>query len=1354
MDRKSRRNASNTRRSITSSITLRKNDTNLHKNTKKGYYDRELSLFLSFPNWSKDGLFELKILNQPEEQHRARYLTEGNRGPVKDIRGIGYPEVKLFGCQQTVNLQIFIGTDHGKIQPHMYYQAVRVAGKSATSCIQWKIEGTSVLETQMTPKNDMTVCCDFIGILKERNVDVEKRFGLLSKEKLSCCKKRSTNCRLVFRAIIPSSCGSVEILQVSSKPILCTQPFGVPEILKTSISECFVEGNVELFIIGKNFLKDTHLIFWEQNEDDETSPVIWEKKIMPEQDYLHHTHLVCTVPPYRLRSIEEPVMVQVFVKSGGKTSDPHFFTYLPYPKELECSYETQGNEYIQGDVTSVLKVNGSNGSDPALVQLPVMSQTTPHQPVPFIPTLILPSYGCQVVSSDINTKLSGGCYVTLPERTNTSSIELILHQKRAQGLLGNSDSFKLHEKEDKNENNFLKKTKKSMRRLKISDNDLKAKRIKTAHSRVVGANQYLEKLSMNCSDSCFESGSVSSGQSECPFEQDLPIHLYQTSDSQSQWSKEKSIEDKAYDVLTRLEFTEVSQKDVATDSCSDQNENSLRQQPQAFLNHFIEESDPLNQWSGVESVESRGDASLHSTVRETSQIGNNGNNWSHKISIGTTELYEPSSSMVCDQQFDYSNNHCSSVENTILHKTGNVVGENKMVELNGRDVSEYFAEQDVSFTKPEVNLTTVLQHDNSVGKSNLKSQLTNKYDPCFTERRETEEQDREPHILKSSQQIENSFSEAFLQNLENCYDNYSQSCNEANTVDSEEKQCFLSFRDENYHSVSSTNFNTISSAGLTENHSKWDSQEKVTSSSMLPTSTTSAVEHQALGLDILANIPFDSYEESQTLQSFEPYDSMSSSFASSGIDPDSPTVISQDISESHTTSCFESKPLVSPSNKPVFLKYTIAPSKNLATTPVIFIHPKNLSETQCESTLFDASASFKSLPSLQVSTSKPETVTSLASDLFNMHSALKSNRSIPLTSDEGSAAQYIASIDNTTESIVCLSQPTGQLNTTCDTRSVKQRLNPKSILPVIINTTLAYTAAVSDISINNNVYGVSVEFPTPLIANHADPSCIMPPVVSDSVNLETEVLQTANQVTDFNCQDEPKCISGFQACTVKQASNQTQVNMQSNKCHLLQNCTHNLLESIMKALKPFDPKVLNVAAELMKLLSASVHRQDNSIAPLQIQNQNNITEVDVTMTQNERNQNNSSEVDVKMVQNIHNQSNYTEVDLTLTQNTYDQNNSKAVNIAVANEELLIDSSLSGQIKGRNLNSSTSFQEAVDQFQLNTTSHTSSCSNGQMELCTFNSVCNTQEEQSTVLSQLVGPKSISKLSLPSDLAEKS
>jgi len=54
---------------------------------------REPSLSVSFPH--KVGGYELKIVRQPEDQHRARYLTEGSRGTVKDKTQQSHPTIKV-----------------------------------------------------------------------------------------------------------------------------------------------------------------------------------------------------------------------------------------------------------------------------------------------------------------------------------------------------------------------------------------------------------------------------------------------------------------------------------------------------------------------------------------------------------------------------------------------------------------------------------------------------------------------------------------------------------------------------------------------------------------------------------------------------------------------------------------------------------------------------------------------------------------------------------------------------------------------------------------------------------------------------------------------------------------------------------------------------------------------------------------------------------------------------------------------------------------------------------------------------------------------------------------------------------
>lgn len=66
------------------------------------------SLHKQFAHISRDGIAQLQIITQPEQQHRARYQTEGSRGAVKDRGGNGFPVVKLNGYNKSTTLQVRI----------------------------------------------------------------------------------------------------------------------------------------------------------------------------------------------------------------------------------------------------------------------------------------------------------------------------------------------------------------------------------------------------------------------------------------------------------------------------------------------------------------------------------------------------------------------------------------------------------------------------------------------------------------------------------------------------------------------------------------------------------------------------------------------------------------------------------------------------------------------------------------------------------------------------------------------------------------------------------------------------------------------------------------------------------------------------------------------------------------------------------------------------------------------------------------------------------------------------------------------------------------------------------------------
>lgn len=129
----------------------------------------------------------------------------------------------------------------------------------------------------------------------------------------------------------------------------------MPEICKKSLISSPATGGLELFIIGKNFLKDTRVIFQARRAvaSPDSYDTFWEESVMPDKEFLQQvhqgivicfffqclnefdlsilfqTHLICTVPSYIDVDIVEPVTVQMLVTSSNKYSEPHNFVYTP-----------------------------------------------------------------------------------------------------------------------------------------------------------------------------------------------------------------------------------------------------------------------------------------------------------------------------------------------------------------------------------------------------------------------------------------------------------------------------------------------------------------------------------------------------------------------------------------------------------------------------------------------------------------------------------------------------------------------------------------------------------------------------------------------------------------------------------------------------------------------------------------------------------------------------------------------------------------------------------------------------------------------------------------------------------------
>ncbi|XP_077569590.1 nuclear factor of activated T-cells, cytoplasmic 3 [Stigmatopora nigra] len=279
---------------------------------------------LDWPLPSQFGQYELKIEVQPKAHHRAHYETEGSRGAVK-ASSTGHPIVKLVGySEKPVNLQMFIGTaDDRYLRPHAFYQVHRITGKTvATASQEIVITSTKVLEIPLLPENNMSASIDCAGILKLRNSDIELRKGETD------IGRKNTRVRVVFRVHIPQANGKVLSLQVASIPVECSQRSAqeLPQVDKSSLSSCLVNGGEEMAITGNNFFPETKVIFLEKGPDGRPQ---WEVEAKIIREKTQGSCIVVEVPPYHSKTVSSAVQVQFYVCNGKrKRSQSQRFTYL------------------------------------------------------------------------------------------------------------------------------------------------------------------------------------------------------------------------------------------------------------------------------------------------------------------------------------------------------------------------------------------------------------------------------------------------------------------------------------------------------------------------------------------------------------------------------------------------------------------------------------------------------------------------------------------------------------------------------------------------------------------------------------------------------------------------------------------------------------------------------------------------------------------------------------------------------------------------------------------------------------------------------------------------------------------
>ncbi|GAV04584.1 hypothetical protein RvY_14848 [Ramazzottius varieornatus] len=358
----------------------------------------------------KVGGVELAIVRQPESHHRARYQKEGSRGCIKDRTGSSCPSIQLKGYNgKNLLLHAYIGTETDPIRPHPLYRVCKVGGKHSTPCREKVLDdGITCLEMDMTREKDYTLNIDCLGILKLRNADFDPT--VVDSEEMTKRRKRSPKVRLVMRCPdVQLADGSTKTLQVISSPISCTPSPGVPEIHFISHNSCPASGDMDVVVIGRNFVKDdSRLFIAEKNNaglnhsdsgegENVNTPSAWEQELNLLQEHFSPVHLVGTIPPYCDKEITEPVEVLVFVRNkGGKTSEGFPFRYTPVERGEEARQSrspstTKSRPSVSTAPSALLELVEPHSSEEpmnvaadgdALPAVTAVSQPVPIQPRP------------------------------------------------------------------------------------------------------------------------------------------------------------------------------------------------------------------------------------------------------------------------------------------------------------------------------------------------------------------------------------------------------------------------------------------------------------------------------------------------------------------------------------------------------------------------------------------------------------------------------------------------------------------------------------------------------------------------------------------------------------------------------------------------------------------------------------------------------------------------------------------------------------------------------------------------------------------------------------------------------------
>eukprot|EP00111_Clytia_hemisphaerica_P006025 TCONS_00017420-protein len=328
----------------------------------------------------------IEIIEEPETTYRARYESEGCKGPIHGASETGFPSVKIVGYVGPVKLQVFVVTSD--LEPHLH--AATGPGSSKTTCEEICLDDqykTPAIEMTITPtdnKDEMVAVFDQLSIRRIRNFEADRELRKRGIEPASW-KSKKKEAKLAFRAKIP--CTNLHpnyVITSFSRSFLCTAPSGNPEIWWISKTESYAEGGDELGFIGKKFASGFKVRFFSR-EDDGNS---WEVYADIDKTKSNLNACVVRIPPYKDTLLKENAVIHVEIRVGSdkepRCSEPFLFTYITKAAE-RCQNCTQIKSYLKkicNGETADLSSSPENLDIKTEVQSPVRKIVSTPKPSP------------------------------------------------------------------------------------------------------------------------------------------------------------------------------------------------------------------------------------------------------------------------------------------------------------------------------------------------------------------------------------------------------------------------------------------------------------------------------------------------------------------------------------------------------------------------------------------------------------------------------------------------------------------------------------------------------------------------------------------------------------------------------------------------------------------------------------------------------------------------------------------------------------------------------------------------------------------------------------------------------------